>query len=295
MQFVVHNFDRMNAMYKAFTLKLKNTLVLTSTDPPVIEPWNSDSDDVPVKVRENIFVERDNGDPSKSRATTGPTPLTNAVKEKPVAGIAIIKGERFQPNVCNHISRKRGQPERADGTEDVEHVVINDAHSDQTITIAANFTKTLKQKLCELLRSNKDISAWTPEDMTGIPRELAEHKFNIHPRTFPVWQKTGQNNEVRQLQQRCQNWLRQESLKQLSSLSGNIEIYVDDMVIKYKNEGGLITHIIETFDKLRKADMKLNPKKRTFEEITYALRFNFRASNNEAEYEALVAGLEPAI
>ncbi|GKB57121.1 hypothetical protein Tco_0913307 [Tanacetum coccineum] len=25
--------------------------------------------------------------------------------------------------------------------------------------------------------------------MTGIPRELAEHKLNIHPRTFPVWQK----------------------------------------------------------------------------------------------------------
>ncbi|GKD88882.1 hypothetical protein Tco_1364389 [Tanacetum coccineum] len=83
MQFVVHNFDRMNAMYKAFTQKLKNTSVLTSADPPVIEPWNSDSDDVPVKARENIFVERDNGDPSKSRATTGPTPLTNTVKGRP--------------------------------------------------------------------------------------------------------------------------------------------------------------------------------------------------------------------
>ena len=31
------------------------------------------------------------------------------------------------------------------------------------------------------------------------------------------------------------------------------------------------------------------------QEITYALRFNFRTSNNEAEYEALVAGLELAI
>ena len=25
--------------------------------------------------------------------------------------------------------------------------------------------------------------------MTGIPRELAEHKLNIHPRTFPIWEK----------------------------------------------------------------------------------------------------------
>ncbi|GKB70016.1 rve domain-containing protein [Tanacetum coccineum] len=31
------------------------------------------------------------------------------------------------------------------------------------------------------------------------------------------------------------------------------------------------------------------------EEITYALRFEFPASNNEAEYEALIAGLELAI
>ncbi|GJR10204.1 hypothetical protein Tco_0792856 [Tanacetum coccineum] len=65
--------------------------------------------------------------------------------------------------------------------EDVEQVVINDAHSDQTITIAASLPKTLKEKRCELLRSNKDVFAWTPADMTGIPRELAEHKLNIHP------------------------------------------------------------------------------------------------------------------
>nr|GEX58872.1 retrotransposon Gag domain-containing protein [Tanacetum cinerariifolium] len=85
MQFVVQNFDRMNAMCKAFTQKIKSTPVLTSTDPSVIEPWNSDSDDVPAKSRENIFVESDNSGPPKSRATTGPTPLTDAVKERPVA------------------------------------------------------------------------------------------------------------------------------------------------------------------------------------------------------------------
>ncbi|GKE24539.1 reverse transcriptase domain-containing protein, partial [Tanacetum coccineum] len=84
MQFVVHNFDRMNAMYKAFTQKLKSTPVLASTDTPFIKPWNSDSDDVPAKARENIFVESDNGGPPKSRATTGPTPLTDAVRGRPV-------------------------------------------------------------------------------------------------------------------------------------------------------------------------------------------------------------------
>lgn len=49
-----------------------------------------------------------------------------------------------------------------------------------------------------------------------------------------------------------------------SQLGRNIEIYVDDMVIKSKNEGKLISDISETFDTLRKANMKLNPKKCTF-------------------------------
>ncbi|GJX39179.1 hypothetical protein Tco_0252482 [Tanacetum coccineum] len=56
-----------------------------STDPLVIETWNSDSNDVPpAKTKENIFVESDNGDPSKSHATVGPTPPTNAVKGRPM-------------------------------------------------------------------------------------------------------------------------------------------------------------------------------------------------------------------
>nr|GEZ16395.1 hypothetical protein [Tanacetum cinerariifolium] len=80
MQFVIHNFNPMNAMYKAFTQKLKSTPLHMGTDPPVIEPWNSDSDDVPARARENIFVKSDNVGPPKSRATTRPTPLTDAVK-----------------------------------------------------------------------------------------------------------------------------------------------------------------------------------------------------------------------
>lgn len=47
-------------------------------------------------------------------------------------------------------------------------------------------------------------------------------------------------------------------------LSRNIEVYLDDMVIKSKNEGSLITYIEETFHTLRRINMKLNPKKCVF-------------------------------
>ncbi|GJW94208.1 hypothetical protein Tco_0173880 [Tanacetum coccineum] len=144
------------------------------------------------------------------------------VKFQTQADIAIIKGEKFHPSVCNHISQKRCQQERAKGTKDVEHVVINDAHSDQTITIAASLPKILKEKLCELLRSNKDVFAWTPADMTGIPRELAEHKLNIHPRSFLVWQKKRAIAKERSeaITTKVSKLVEARILKQYSSLNG---------------------------------------------------------------------------
>ncbi|GJX40325.1 reverse transcriptase domain-containing protein [Tanacetum coccineum] len=53
----------------------------------------------------------------------------------------------------------------------------------------------------------------------------------------------------------------QAFIKQLGS---NIEIYVDDMVIKSKSEGSMIADIEETFATLRRMNMKLNLKKYIF-------------------------------
>ncbi|GJS17140.1 reverse transcriptase domain-containing protein [Tanacetum coccineum] len=44
----------------------------------------------------------------------------------------------------------------------------------------------------------------------------------------------------------------------------NLEVYVDDLVIKSHTEDELVRNIVETFRALRKINMKLNPKKCTF-------------------------------
>ena len=38
------------------------------------------------------------------------------------------------------------------------------------------------------LRDNKDIFAWKPSDMLGIPREVVEHTLKIHPGSKPIKQ-----------------------------------------------------------------------------------------------------------
>ncbi|GJS23947.1 reverse transcriptase domain-containing protein [Tanacetum coccineum] len=49
-----------------------------------------------------------------------------------------------------------------------------------------------------------------------------------------------------------------------AQLGRNLEAYVDDMVIKSKTEQDMIMDIAETFDNLRKINMKLNPMKCSF-------------------------------
>jgi hypothetical protein len=49
-----------------------------------------------------------------------------------------------------------------------------------------------------------------------------------------------------------------------SQLGRNAEAYVDDMVVKTREDEGLISDLVETFDNMRKFKTKLNPDKCTF-------------------------------
>ena len=43
--------------------------------------------------------------------------------------------------------------------------------------------------LVDFPRANKDIFAWKPLDMPGIPREVVEHSLKIKPGSKPVKQR----------------------------------------------------------------------------------------------------------
>ncbi|KAL0282513.1 UNVERIFIED_CONTAM: Retrovirus-related Pol polyprotein from transposon [Sesamum radiatum] len=91
----------------------------------------------------------------------------------------------------------------------------------------------------------------------------------------------------------------------------NVEVYVDGMLVKSKKTEEHVKDLEETFSILRKYKLKLNPAKCVFgvqdgssttqgsgagivittpegEDLEFAITFGFKASNNEAEYEALV-------
>ena len=49
--------------------------------------------------------------------------------------------------------------------------------------------------LIDFLRANVDIFAWSPSDMPGIPREVAEHALDVRASSRPVKQRPCQFNE----------------------------------------------------------------------------------------------------
>ncbi|GJU23843.1 hypothetical protein Tco_1157185, partial [Tanacetum coccineum] len=80
-------------------------------------------------------------------------------------------------------------PEEKEKHVKKENVVINASYQDQPVAIGANLSPRYKEELRQILSENLDVFAWSPYDMTGIPKQLTEHKLNIHPCTFPIRQK----------------------------------------------------------------------------------------------------------
>ncbi|GJY97175.1 reverse transcriptase domain-containing protein [Tanacetum coccineum] len=55
-----------------------------------------------------------------------------------------------------------------------------------------------------------------------------------------------------------------DALASENSIGQNLEAYVDDIVIKSKTKRDMIADVADTFDNLRRINMKLNPKKCSF-------------------------------
>jgi hypothetical protein len=49
----------------------------------------------------------------------------------------------------------------------------------KTVTIGKAIQDVAREKLVNFLRLHKEIFAWSPSDMPGIPREISEHKLHI--------------------------------------------------------------------------------------------------------------------
>ncbi|GJV03775.1 reverse transcriptase domain-containing protein [Tanacetum coccineum] len=218
-------------------------------------------------------------------------------------GVITLKSSKLVPLECAMVSGPEGTLLATKPIiEERVKVEINPEYSEQTVMIGSTLTEEGRNKLCNLLQRNLDIFAWKPADMTGVPRHIAEHRLNVREGCSPVRQKKiGQaadrnkaiQDEVGKLVEagimkkvHYHDWLSNlvmvkkhddswrmnvgATYQRLvdkafhKQIGRNLEVYVDDLVIKIRTEYEIIRDIEETFKTLREINMKLNPKKSTF-------------------------------
>ncbi|GJR67712.1 reverse transcriptase domain-containing protein [Tanacetum coccineum] len=121
--------------------------------------------------------------------------------------------------------------------------------SPTTVAIGSTLTEKGRKELCSLLKQNLDIFAWKPADMTGVPQNIAKHPGGIL---------------TSQAKKKKEDMHQKEMKGNQEEIGRNLEVYVDDLVIKSHTEEEIIRDITETFKTLRQINMKLNPKKCIF-------------------------------
>ncbi|PWA81217.1 reverse transcriptase domain-containing protein [Artemisia annua] len=130
-----------------------------------------------------------------------PSTIHSMIKFPTSKGIATLIARPSMVSKCRRSEEKQTVekpkvevPQEAEitGEDDVvgtEEVLINPAYPEQLVVIGKGFSKDSRRNLIELLRKNKDVFAWEPTDMTGVPRRLIRHHLNVNISDIPVAQK----------------------------------------------------------------------------------------------------------
>ncbi|KAK4403038.1 hypothetical protein Sango_1044500 [Sesamum angolense] len=138
--------------------------------------------------------------------------------------------------------------------------------------IGSKMTKNVRSQVINCLRRNKDIFAWNPQDLEGIDPGVITHHLNLDPSIKPIMLALEDHKRVSFITpNRTFCYVTMPfGLKTLVDkifrlhLGRNMEVYVDDILVKSKEACSHVEDSEETFAVLRKYILKLNPRKCAF-------------------------------
>nr|GFA43926.1 reverse transcriptase domain-containing protein [Tanacetum cinerariifolium] len=167
-------------------------------------------------------------------------------------------------------------------------IALHPNFPNQEVVVEGSLSDRGRTELCSLLKKNLDIFAWQPSAMTWVPRSVAEHRLNIregchrcdaykgyHQIQFAKVDKEKTTFHTRHgvycytkmpfgLKNADATYQRLTDKAFEGQVGRNIEVYIDDLVVKSHTEAEMVRDNEETFRTLRKVNMKLNPKKCSF-------------------------------
>ncbi|XP_075665749.1 uncharacterized protein LOC142635490 [Castanea sativa] len=214
-------------------------------------------------------------------------------------GVGEVKGDQVLARECYQavVAIKEShtwtiEKEKEDKAEALEAVELVEGETAKMTRIGTALSPEMRTKLIQFLRKNQDVFAWSHEDMPGISRQVIQHKLNVDPEKKPVQQRRrvfapersqAINDEVNKLLQAdfirevyYPEWVANVVLnagatyqRLVNKMFGkqigrNMEVYMDDMLVKSKKELAHLDDLEETFNTLRRYQIKLNPSKCVF-------------------------------
>ncbi|VFR03159.1 unnamed protein product [Cuscuta campestris] len=214
--------------------------------------------------------------------------------------------------ICAAIQKKEGRP-RAEPAEEVEEVALDPAKTEHKVKISKTLPVRLKEQLVGVLRSFKVLFPWGLEDMPRVDPRIICHRLAVDPAhrlAHPVHVLSqiliGTLLRSPNAPSRVSKWgvylgSFQIEFKPRPAIKGQaladfvVECTARKVESNEEEPGGnwwtIYTHGSSTTDASRGGVVAISPE--GFKAY-YSVRFRFKVSNNEAEYEALLCGLRLA-
>ncbi|VFQ86991.1 unnamed protein product [Cuscuta campestris] len=228
-------------------------------------------------------------------------------------------------------AKEEGRP-RAEPAEEVEEVSLDPVEPERKVKVGKTLPPEVKEQLLEVLRAFKVLFAWGPEDMPGVDPKIICHRLAVDPTHKPVKQEKcflsserrefvtkqvttlqsiGHIREVRYPEcpnapSRVSKWgvflgSFQIEFKPRPAIKGQaLADFVVECTAREVESSGeepegnwwtVYTDGLSATDASGGGVVAISPE--GFKAY-YSVRFRFKVSNNEAEYEALLCGLRLA-
>nr|GEV71311.1 reverse transcriptase domain-containing protein [Tanacetum cinerariifolium] len=233
-----------------------------------------------------------------------PSTVHGMLKFSTEEGIVTIRSSLLIPAECASVDTSSVTPEEKKARPTNLTVPLYPNFPNQEVVVGGSLSDKGRTELCSHLKKNLDIFAWQPSDITGVPRSVAEHRLNdCYPLSEIDWKVESlcgypfkcfldAYKGYHQIQMAAADeekiafhtghgvycytkmpfglknagatYQRLMDKAFENQMGRNIEVYVDDLVVKSHTEAEMVRDIEETFQTLRKINMKLNPKKCSF-------------------------------
>uniref|UniRef100_A0A2N9HZD1 RNA-directed DNA polymerase n=1 Tax=Fagus sylvatica TaxID=28930 RepID=A0A2N9HZD1_FAGSY len=149
-------------------------------------------------------------------------------------------------------------------SEELDTIGLEEGQPEKTTRIGASLPPQIKESLIQFLRRNKDFFTWSHENMPRYNHIMVDENdqektsFITSRGLFCYKAMSFGLKNVGATYQRLMNRMFHDQIGR------NVEVYVDDMLVKSKEEDSHLDDLGKTFKTLRKYQMKLNPSEELY-------------------------------